>query len=144
MSRRLHVTGEFLACVLVLACSPILAEEDGAGGEAVLNGSVVDEAERPIAGVAVPALTYGQTSGHRAVATTGTDGTFRLALGVPARDRIFAVLLAEAKDGLLGYTSTIPEKPGIDTAPGNDARAWSSASASSDSSAASHPYYPKP
>ena len=111
MSRRLHMTGGFLACVLVLACSPIRAEDAGAGGEAVLNGSVVNEAERPVAGVAVSALTYGQAPGHRAMATTGADGTFRLPLGVPARDRIYAVLLAEAKDGRLGYTLTSQEKP---------------------------------
>src|SRR4051794_25960071 len=83
-------------CTLLAGLCPARADEPA--NEAVVFGVVVDEAGAPVSGVTVAA----PSRDNSLPVKTGLDGSYRLPLGYPAREYLYAVLLAEAPDGRLG------------------------------------------
>jgi thiol-disulfide isomerase/thioredoxin len=97
--------------LMLLALAVVAATAGAADGvtprEATVHGTVVDEAGAPVAGAVVlaPGLEKSRPT------TCAADGTFRLPLGYPERQYLYATLLARGKDGRLGFQSVEQEKP---------------------------------
>ncbi len=81
--------------------------QDARRSEAVIIGKVVDEAGKSVAGATVLAPNQEKS---RPV-TSGADGAFRLALGIPAPEGIYATLLVRGPDNRLGVAAVAQKKP---------------------------------
>src|SRR4051794_25501086 len=88
----------WLAAIAVLGAGASVGVGDEADGRAVVTGTVVDEAGKPVAGVQVSAEVWEPIE----LATTGADGTFRLSLPTNRASRVYATLVARSGDGRLG------------------------------------------
>jgi protocatechuate 3,4-dioxygenase beta subunit len=92
-----RATACLFAVILGLAPGAIVRADDDEANGIELNGTVVDEAGKPVAGAEVTA----SRSKHAPV-TSDEGGVFRLSLPVSSYGRVFAMLVAHAPDGRSG------------------------------------------
>ncbi|AMV40115.1 thioredoxin family protein [Planctomyces sp. SH-PL62] len=88
-----------LALLATLAIGPSARSQESAAPRAVVAGSVLDEAGKPVAGAVVSAMRPGSSS-ETTTMTTEADGAFRLPVFLAPSGWIFANLLAAEGDRL--------------------------------------------
>jgi RNA polymerase sigma factor (sigma-70 family) len=84
---------------------PAAAKEDDA--QAIVTGTVVDEAGKSVAGATVTAPNHPKSR----PTTSAADGSFRLPLGSPPQEWLHATLFVHGQDGRLGAASISQRKP---------------------------------
>src|SRR5262245_14838445 len=102
----------FFCAILVAGIWPgtTASAQESASAPAMLNGTVVDEAGKPVAGATVRS---GSDKAHE-VATTDASGQFQLDMERSPAGLVFAMLSATTPDGRLGALSVRQEKDKAD------------------------------